>query len=287
MAHVNPIQVQKFLKGVDYPASKAALLEKAKSMGADENVCASIEQLPDEEFQTPADVSQAFGRLPDEVSGSEGARKEEPRGKAEARGHKEEERAAGAPAAHKAEDRGHKEAHAAPRGERKEEARPEEHARKEPAHRSERSHPHYTGSEEFLVQAMQDSMAEIRICEIAIEKSGNADVKAFAQSMIDEHSRMGRELEQLAADRHLDAPRQVRPEQKMTVDELSSLDGTIFEQRWIQYNIDVHERDIKVFRHYAEAEEDRDIRDLAKKQADALGHHLKKAHDVGKKLAKA
>ncbi|HEY8605634.1 MAG TPA: DUF2795 domain-containing protein [Noviherbaspirillum sp.] len=60
---VNPIQVQKFLKGIDYPANKSALIENAKKMGADENVCAELDQLPDEDFQTPADVSQALGKL--------------------------------------------------------------------------------------------------------------------------------------------------------------------------------------------------------------------------------
>ena len=71
MLHVNPIQVQKFLKDVDYPASKQTLIDKAKSMGADENICASLEQLPDEDFQTPADVSQAFGALPDAAQGAQ------------------------------------------------------------------------------------------------------------------------------------------------------------------------------------------------------------------------
>jgi hypothetical protein len=60
MAHANPIQIQKFLKGVDYPASKADLIENAEKMGADENIRASLEQLPDKEFQTPADVSEEF-----------------------------------------------------------------------------------------------------------------------------------------------------------------------------------------------------------------------------------
>jgi hypothetical protein len=74
MVHVNPIQVQTYLKGVDYPASKQTLIDKAKSMGADENICASLEQLPDEDFQTPADVSQAFGELPDAASGAKQAK---------------------------------------------------------------------------------------------------------------------------------------------------------------------------------------------------------------------
>lgn len=63
MANINPIQLQKFLKGVDYPASKAALIENAKKMGADENVCSSLENLPDQEFEAPVDVSQALSKM--------------------------------------------------------------------------------------------------------------------------------------------------------------------------------------------------------------------------------
>jgi hypothetical protein len=63
MSQVNPIQLQKYLKGVDYPANREALLANAKKMGADENVYSSLEQLPDEDFETPADVSEAIGKL--------------------------------------------------------------------------------------------------------------------------------------------------------------------------------------------------------------------------------
>lgn len=60
MAHANPIQIQKYLKGVDYPTNKQTLIRTARQQGADDSVCASLDQLPDEEFQTPADVSAAF-----------------------------------------------------------------------------------------------------------------------------------------------------------------------------------------------------------------------------------
>jgi predicted outer membrane protein len=230
MAHVNPIQIQKYLKGVDYPASKKALLDKAKSMGADDNVCASLAQLPDEDYQTPADVSQAFGALPDAAQPARVQR-----------------------------DKTAQAAQAAPRS---------------------------SGSNEFLMQALQDSMAEIQICELALEKLDNADAKAFAQSMIDEHGRMGIELERLAAARNLDIPSRLRPEQEMTVDELSRLEGNNFGQRWIQYNIDTHERDIKIFQHYAGVDDDPEIRKLARSTAATFGKHLKIAHDVGRNLAK-
>jgi predicted outer membrane protein len=98
---------------------------------------------------------------------------------------------------------------------------------------------------------------------------------------------MRRDMERLAEKKQLNVPQEVRREQKMTVDELNSLAGRDFEQRWIQYNIDVHERGTKVFRHYAGEEHDQDIRAMAERGADMLGKHLKMAHDVGKKLAKA
>lgn len=66
MAHANPIQIQKYLKGVDYPTDKQTLIQTAKQQGADDSVCASLDQLPDQQFQTPADVSAAFkGPMPD------------------------------------------------------------------------------------------------------------------------------------------------------------------------------------------------------------------------------
>ncbi len=60
---VNPVQVQKFLSGVDYPVSKATLLEHAKRQGADEDVMTTLGQLSFDEFNSPNDVSEAIGKL--------------------------------------------------------------------------------------------------------------------------------------------------------------------------------------------------------------------------------
>jgi len=61
MASINPIQLQKYLKGVDYPASKADLVKKATQQGADEDARTALNDLPDETFDTPAAVSKALG----------------------------------------------------------------------------------------------------------------------------------------------------------------------------------------------------------------------------------
>lgn len=60
---VNPIQVQKFLSGVDYPIGKQELVDHAKSQGADDEVTQTLENLPFEEFNSPNDVSEAIGKL--------------------------------------------------------------------------------------------------------------------------------------------------------------------------------------------------------------------------------
>ncbi|TQJ38144.1 uncharacterized protein DUF2795 [Arthrobacter sp. SLBN-112] len=56
----NPIQVQKFLGGIDYPANREDLLSRAKDSGADSNVIQALEELPDREYDSPTAVSSAI-----------------------------------------------------------------------------------------------------------------------------------------------------------------------------------------------------------------------------------
>lgn len=62
MTQVNPIQLQKFLRGVDYPARKEDLVAHARGRGADEEVLQTLEQLPMANFNSPNDVSEAVGK---------------------------------------------------------------------------------------------------------------------------------------------------------------------------------------------------------------------------------
>jgi hypothetical protein len=59
----NPIQLQKYLGGVDYPISKQDLVQHARDKGADDEVIRTLERLPLDEFNSPNDVSEAFGKI--------------------------------------------------------------------------------------------------------------------------------------------------------------------------------------------------------------------------------
>jgi Protein of unknown function (DUF2795) len=60
---VNPIQLQKFLGGIDYPARKQDLLDRAKKSGADQNVMNTLKSLPRDKFNSPNDISEAIGDM--------------------------------------------------------------------------------------------------------------------------------------------------------------------------------------------------------------------------------
>jgi hypothetical protein len=60
---VNPIQLQKYLGGLDYPASKEDLLRRAQEQGADTDVLQTLRSLPADQFNSPNDVSEAVGQL--------------------------------------------------------------------------------------------------------------------------------------------------------------------------------------------------------------------------------
>ena len=56
----NPIQVQKFLGGMDYPVDKKTILSTAKDKGADDNVLQALERIPEQEYDAPTAISKAI-----------------------------------------------------------------------------------------------------------------------------------------------------------------------------------------------------------------------------------
>lgn len=58
---VNPVQVQKFLKGIDYPADKNHLMDHAKNHGADDRVMNMLGRIPSRTYNGPNAISKAIG----------------------------------------------------------------------------------------------------------------------------------------------------------------------------------------------------------------------------------
>jgi hypothetical protein len=55
----SPIDIQKALSGMDYPASKDQIVQHAESHGADQEVLDALKGIDDREYEGPSGVSSA------------------------------------------------------------------------------------------------------------------------------------------------------------------------------------------------------------------------------------
>lgn len=60
---INPIEVEKYLRGVDFPTSKEDLIECAKNNDAPEEIIESLHQIKNQEYASPIDISKQIGKL--------------------------------------------------------------------------------------------------------------------------------------------------------------------------------------------------------------------------------
>ena len=59
---VSPIDIQKALSGMDYPASKEDIVRHAEQQGSDKEVLEALKKIEDRQYDGPSGVSSAvFG----------------------------------------------------------------------------------------------------------------------------------------------------------------------------------------------------------------------------------
>jgi putative membrane protein len=107
--------------------------------------------------------------------------------------------------------------------------------------------------QEFVNAAGQAGMVEIRTSEMALEKSKNAEVKAFAQKMIDEHKAAGDKLNTAASAAALAAPPATLDDFHMRrINDLVETDGDAdFDADYMALQVDAHNDAIKLFEDYS------------------------------------
>ena len=127
----------------------------------------------------------------------------------------------------------------------------------------------------FLKDAAEGANAEVSASQIAVTQSSNAEVKAFAQSMIDDHGKAGAELKGLAEQKGVkvsDTPTMLK---KAEIKMLSERKGSSFDQHYADsIGVKAHEDTIKLFQKEVDKGTDPDVKAWASKTLPALQHHL-------------
>jgi putative membrane protein len=133
----------------------------------------------------------------------------------------------------------------------------------------------------FLKDASEANNAEVAASRIAADQSGSADVKAFAQTMIDDHTQAEGELKGLADQKGVKVSDKPSLTQQAQAKLLSKRKGASFDQHYAEsIGVKAHEDTIKLFRKEAEKGDDADVKAWAAKMLPALTHHLELAQNL-------
>jgi len=126
----------------------------------------------------------------------------------------------------------------------------------------------------FMNDAAPGGMAEVELGKMAASKAQNAEVKAFGQKMVEDHSKAGEELKQLAAQKKVMLPPDVLPAHKQLMEKLSKLSGADFDKEYVAAMVEAHEKDVAAFENVSKTAADADVKAFATKTLPTLKMHL-------------
>lgn len=133
----------------------------------------------------------------------------------------------------------------------------------------------------FLKDAALAGQWEVEAGKKAIAKSQDPDVRSFAQTMVDDHSKVNDQVTTLASSKGVQLPTQpsVGAEAKLKL--LDMLNGPNFDKHYISnLGVDAHQDTVKLFKKYINDAKDDDVKAFAQKTLPALEHHLEMAQQL-------
>ncbi|WP_051933520.1 DUF4142 domain-containing protein [Massilia sp. BSC265] len=132
-----------------------------------------------------------------------------------------------------------------------------------------------------LIEMAQANMAEIATGKLALSKAVNPEIKAYAQRMVDEHSKTLAEVQALAQAKGVELPKELNVKYKAKGAMLEALKGDIFDRTYMKQS---GRRDHRVtheqLRDNMNKIKDPDIKALAMKMQPIVEQHLLAADEL-------
>lgn len=139
----------------------------------------------------------------------------------------------------------------------------------------------------FMAQAASANEYEIESAQLALQMSQNPGVRAFASTLVSDHSMMGQQMAAAAAAAHLPPPSPVLlPAQQAMLDQLRAAgSGFAFDQAFQQGQIQAHQQGIALMQNYATSGDVPALRTLAAGAVPIMQRHLATAQQLGNFIA--
>jgi predicted outer membrane protein len=128
--------------------------------------------------------------------------------------------------------------------------------------------------------AMAD-MAEVETGKLALSKSQNSDVKAFAQQMVDDHGQALTKVQALAQARGVTLPTELDAKHKAMSAKLEKMSGDAFDKAYMKNaGVKDHKTVLAKLKSDARKIKDADVKALADQHIPVVEQHLKSAEQM-------
>jgi putative membrane protein len=136
----------------------------------------------------------------------------------------------------------------------------------------------------FMMEAARGGMAEVELSRPAQTKAQNAEVKAFAQKMVQDHTNANTELKALAAKKNVTLPTELDSLHKGILETMGKLSGAEFDKAYVNLMVADHEKSVALFQLQASSGTDPDAKALAAKTLPTLKMHLEMIKGIQAKM---
>lgn len=130
---------------------------------------------------------------------------------------------------------------------------------------------------EYFVFAADVNRKEIELAKLAQQKSTNAEVRAFAEILFNDHTKAMADLEKNAELKNISLPTALSEDGKKAYDKLSKEKTEDFDKKYVDMMVDGHEEAIKKMEKASEEANDEEIRMWAADMLPTLKTHHNEA----------
>ncbi|WP_284736109.1 DUF4142 domain-containing protein [Dongia deserti] len=131
----------------------------------------------------------------------------------------------------------------------------------------------------FLKEAIQGSMAEVQIGELAQKNGESEDVRAFGATLVEDHSQSLEKATDLAKDVGVSVPDEPKPEAQKEFEELQSLSGAEFDKAFAEHMVMNHQKEIEKYEEQSQSGEG-EVAEFASATLPTLRQHLEAARNL-------
>jgi putative membrane protein len=132
----------------------------------------------------------------------------------------------------------------------------------------------------FVKAAAEDSMAAIKIGQLAEQKTTNPNIKRFAQQQVQTHQSMHNQLQPIAQQSNVTLPTQLNSRDQKEYNRLSSLSGTQFDQDYTRWAAQSHQRALDAFQQESRSGQNAQLKTFASNSTPTIQRNLQMAQSL-------